>query len=133
MFETPRRPSVFLTAIFTAWYGAEGIEPEGLAACTELADGIEGLARERIGAEMKKLLAAPDPAPAVAAMAASGVLMRAGWREPGRDASVEPGRGQDLGQYPRTADHAGSGCHRRPSQRRARGAGNGTAAGREWG
>jgi poly(A) polymerase len=61
---------------FTAWYGAEGIEPEGLAACTELADGIEGLARERIGAEMKKLLAAPDPAPAVAAMAASGVLMR---------------------------------------------------------
>jgi poly(A) polymerase len=61
---------------FTAWYGAEGIEPEGLAACAELADGIEGLARERIGAEVKKLLAAPDPAPAIAAMAASGVLAR---------------------------------------------------------
>jgi poly(A) polymerase len=61
---------------FTAWYSGDGIEAEGLAACAELADGIGGLARERIGAEMKKLLAAPDPAPAVAAMAASGVLMR---------------------------------------------------------
>jgi len=61
---------------FTAWYGVEGIEPEGLAACAELADGIDRLARERIGAEIKKLLAAPDPAPAVAAMAASGVLAR---------------------------------------------------------
>jgi poly(A) polymerase len=61
---------------FTAWYGRDGIEPEGLAACAELAEGIDGLARERIGAEIKKLLAAPDPAPAVAAMAASGVLAR---------------------------------------------------------
>lgn len=61
---------------FSAWYDGDGIEPEGLAACAELADGIDRLARERIGAEMKKLLAAPDPAPAVAAMAASGVLAR---------------------------------------------------------
>ena len=61
---------------FTAWYGHDGIEAGGLAACAELADGIDGLARERIGAEMKKLLAAPDPASAVAAMAASGVLAR---------------------------------------------------------
>jgi len=62
---------------FTAWYGGEeGIEPAGLAACAELAEGIARLARERIGAEMKKLLAAPDPAPAVASMAASGVLLR---------------------------------------------------------
>ena len=61
---------------FSAWYDGDGIEPEGLAACAELAEGIDGLARERVGAEMKKLLAAPDPAPAVAAMAASGVLAR---------------------------------------------------------
>ncbi|VDC23562.1 CCA tRNA nucleotidyltransferase [Pseudogemmobacter humi] len=63
---------------FLAWYGdpAEGPDPEGLAACAELADGIGTLSRERIGAEMKKLLSAPDPAPAVAAMAASGVLTR---------------------------------------------------------
>lgn len=60
---------------FTAWYGAE-IDADGLAACAGLADGIEGLARERIGHEMRKLLAAPDPAPAVASMAAAGVLMR---------------------------------------------------------
>lgn len=60
---------------FTAWYGAE-IDADGLAACAALADGIEGLARERIGHEMRRLLAAPDPAPAVAAMAAAGVLMR---------------------------------------------------------
>ncbi|MEM0924250.1 MAG: CCA tRNA nucleotidyltransferase, partial [Pseudomonadota bacterium] len=45
-------------------------------ACAALADLIDGLARERVGAEMRKLLAAPDPAPAVAAMAASGVLAR---------------------------------------------------------
>ena len=60
---------------FTAWYGAE-IDEDGLAACAELADGIEGLARERIGHEMRRLLAAPDPAPAVASMAMAGVLMR---------------------------------------------------------
>lgn len=61
---------------FFAWYGGEGIDAEGLAACAELADGLEGLARERIGWEVRKLLAAPDPAPAVAAMAAAGILQR---------------------------------------------------------
>ena len=61
---------------FTAWFGRDGVEPEGLAACAELAEGIERLARERIGAEIRKLLCAPDPALAVAAMAASGVLAR---------------------------------------------------------
>ena len=63
---------------FHACYGdpAGGIDPEGLAACAELADGIAAVSRERIGAEMRKLLAAPDPAPAVAAMAAAGVLTR---------------------------------------------------------
>ncbi|MCR9088970.1 MAG: CCA tRNA nucleotidyltransferase [Rhodobacteraceae bacterium] len=61
---------------FTAWYGDPdlGIDAEGLAAC---AAGIPGLGRvsaERVGHEVRRLLAAPDPAPAVAAMAASGVL-----------------------------------------------------------
>jgi len=32
--------------------------------------------KERIGAEMRKLLSAPDPAPAIAAMRASGALLR---------------------------------------------------------
>lgn len=58
---------------FTAWYG-DSLDAEGLAACAALADLIEGLARERIGAEMARLLNAPDPGVAVAAMARSGVL-----------------------------------------------------------
>ncbi|SOB95163.1 CCA tRNA nucleotidyltransferase [Rhodobacter maris] len=61
---------------FTAWYGdpSLGMDAEGLAACATHSAQIETLSRERIGHEMRKLLAAPDPAPAVAAMAASGVL-----------------------------------------------------------
>ena len=61
---------------FTAWYGdpQRGIDADGLAACGALSAGIETLSRERIGHEMLRLLTAPDPAPAVAAMAAAGVL-----------------------------------------------------------
>lgn len=61
---------------FYAWYGRDGIDTEGLAACAAHVDGIDSLSKERIGAEMLKLLAAPDPAPALASMAASGVLLR---------------------------------------------------------
>ena len=61
---------------FYAAYGdpAEGLDPEGLAACAAHADGIDRLSRERIGAEMRKLLATADPAPSVATMAQAGVL-----------------------------------------------------------
>jgi len=63
---------------FHAHYGDpnHGMDAEALAASAELAEGVDGLSRERIGAEMRKLLAAPDPAPAVAAMAQAGVLAR---------------------------------------------------------
>lgn len=63
---------------FHACYGdpSGGLDAEGLAACAALAEGLEAISRERIGAEMRKLLAARDPAPAVAAMAQSGVLAR---------------------------------------------------------
>lgn len=63
---------------FHAIYGdpSGGLDAEGLAACAMNASGIETLSRERIGAEMRKLLGAPDPAPAVAAMAQAGVLTR---------------------------------------------------------
>lgn len=63
---------------FHATYGdpAQGIDVEGLAACAELSEGVEGLSRERVGAEMRKLLGARDPAPALASMAAAGVLSR---------------------------------------------------------
>jgi poly(A) polymerase len=74
---------------FHAWYGdpARGLDAEGLAACAELAEGVARLSRERVGAEVTKLLAAPDPAPAVAAMAAAGVLARV---LPGADARALP-------------------------------------------
>ena len=64
---------------FHAHYGdpMQGLDAEGLAACAELADGLDGLSRERVGAEMRKLLMAPDPAPSVAAMAQTGVLAHA--------------------------------------------------------
>ncbi|MCU0912449.1 MAG: CCA tRNA nucleotidyltransferase [Rhodobacteraceae bacterium] len=70
---------------FHAWYGdpTGGLDAEGLAACAGNLGGLSGLSRERVGAEMKKLLAAPDPAPAVAAMAQAGALARA---LPGADA-----------------------------------------------
>lgn len=61
---------------FTAWYGdpALGMDAEGLAACAAGIDGLSGLSKERIGAEFRKLLSAPDPAPAVASMAQAGIL-----------------------------------------------------------
>ena len=64
---------------FHAWYGdaRAGIDPEALAAIAALAEGIEGLSRERIGHELVRLLGAPDPSPSLAAMQASGVLARA--------------------------------------------------------
>jgi len=63
---------------FHARYGdpEQGLDAEGLAACSALSAGLETISRERIGNEMRKLLAARDPAPAVAAMAAAGVLAR---------------------------------------------------------
>ena len=61
---------------FHACYGDPdgGLDADGLAACAALSSGLEAISKERITAEMRKLLAARDPAPAVAAMAASGVL-----------------------------------------------------------
>lgn len=61
---------------FFAWYGdvTQGIDAEGLAACAAHSAGIETLSRERVGAEFRKLLSAPDPSIAIASMAQSGVL-----------------------------------------------------------
>ncbi|NHB75980.1 CCA tRNA nucleotidyltransferase [Rhodobacter calidifons] len=63
---------------FHAAYGDPdgGIDPEGLSACAALAEGLEAISRERIHAELRKLLSARDPAPAVAAMSQAGVLAR---------------------------------------------------------
>ncbi len=61
---------------FHAFYGdpAEGMDPEALAAIAANIDGLPSLSRERVGAEVIKLMGAPDPAPAVAAMRQTGVL-----------------------------------------------------------
>lgn len=63
---------------FHAWYGddAQGFDPQALAAIAELAEGLDGLSRERVGSELRKILSAPDPAPAVVSMAQTGVLAR---------------------------------------------------------
>ncbi|OIQ33156.1 MAG: CCA tRNA nucleotidyltransferase [Alphaproteobacteria bacterium MedPE-SWcel] len=61
---------------FHSWYGdpEAGFDPEALAAIADTLDGLEQISRERVGAEIIKLLAAPDPAPSVAAMRQLGVL-----------------------------------------------------------
>ncbi|MFC0280619.1 CCA tRNA nucleotidyltransferase [Falsigemmobacter intermedius] len=70
---------------FSAWYAdpEHGSDPEALAAISEGAEGLGAISRERIGAEMRRLLAAPDPAPALAQMQAAGVLQQV---LPGADA-----------------------------------------------
>lgn len=61
---------------FHAWYGdpQAGFDPDALSAIGGTLDGLASLSRERVGAELLKLLAAPDPAPAVATMRSIGVL-----------------------------------------------------------
>ncbi|WP_417817080.1 CCA tRNA nucleotidyltransferase [Tritonibacter scottomollicae] len=61
---------------FHSWYGDVGLgfDLEALAAISETQEGLDQLSRERVGAEMVKLLRAPDPAPSIATMRQIGVL-----------------------------------------------------------
>ena len=59
---------------FFAWYGRGEPDKAALAACRKLAPGMSRLSAERVSKELMKLLAAPDPRPAMAAMEAAGVL-----------------------------------------------------------
>jgi poly(A) polymerase len=63
---------------FHAVYGDAdlGFDPDGLAACAANSAGIETLSRERVGQEIRKLLAAANPAPAVGALVQTGILAR---------------------------------------------------------
>ncbi|AQR63395.1 CCA tRNA nucleotidyltransferase [Brevundimonas sp. LM2] len=61
---------------FFAWYGRAEPDPAGLAACAAQAEGLARLSAERVSKELLKLLAAPDPRPAVRAMRTTGVLDR---------------------------------------------------------
>lgn len=61
---------------FHSWYGdpVAGMDPEALAAIAETFEGLEQISKERVGAEILKLLSATDPATSVAAMRQTGVL-----------------------------------------------------------
>ena len=59
---------------FQARFGKMPADAAAEAACAALAPGLKGLSRERVGWELLRLLAEPDPAPTIARMAALGVL-----------------------------------------------------------
>jgi poly(A) polymerase len=61
---------------FSAWYGdpALGFDADALAAIAATLDGLDGLSKERVTAELTKLLGAADPAPAIGSMFQTGVL-----------------------------------------------------------
>ena len=61
---------------FFAWYGDPegGLDPDALDAISRNLPGLETLSKERVGSELLRLLGAPDPAPALAAMRTTGVL-----------------------------------------------------------
>ncbi|HQS97865.1 MAG: polynucleotide adenylyltransferase [Novosphingobium sp. 17-62-19] len=59
---------------FQARFGSLPADAEAEAAVSELAAGMKGLSRERVGWELMTLLALPNPAPTVRRMAELGVL-----------------------------------------------------------
>ncbi|MET0180994.1 MAG: CCA tRNA nucleotidyltransferase [Novosphingobium sp.] len=59
---------------FQARFGSLPADAEAESACAELAPTLTALSRERVGWELKALLALPDPAPTVTRMAELGVL-----------------------------------------------------------
>nr|WP_239805702.1 CCA tRNA nucleotidyltransferase [Croceicoccus hydrothermalis] len=59
---------------FEARFGTGAPDAEAVAACRECAPTLMGLSRERIGQELRRLLALPDPASTVRHMAELGVL-----------------------------------------------------------
>lgn len=74
---------------FNAWYADPdlGFDPDAMAAIAANLSGLDALSKERIGHELRKLLAAPDPSRSVASMAQTGVLAHI---LPGASARVLP-------------------------------------------
>ncbi len=60
---------------FHARYGSGSPDADGVRACIAGRGGLAGLSRERVRAELMKLLVAPGAAPALRAMAEAGLLM----------------------------------------------------------
>ncbi|WP_227269194.1 CCA tRNA nucleotidyltransferase [Roseobacter weihaiensis] len=63
---------------FHAWYAqvGDGFDSDALDAIARNSDGLETLSAERVGHEVVRLLKAPDPTPAIAAMRQAGCLTR---------------------------------------------------------
>lgn len=59
---------------FYAWYGRGHLDEPALEACSALKDGLKHLSRERIRHEFLKMLAAPNPLPALQGMSQAGIL-----------------------------------------------------------
>lgn len=59
---------------FFAWYGDGRPDADGLRACARLKGGLAGLSAERVWAELRKLLSAPDPSRALLWMRQASVL-----------------------------------------------------------
>lgn len=60
---------------FLAWYGKHS-DPDAIRAIHSEYRGLDRVSAERIGAELRKLLTAPNPAPAIRLMQDTGVLVR---------------------------------------------------------
>ncbi|MBO6718813.1 MAG: CCA tRNA nucleotidyltransferase [Rhizobiaceae bacterium] len=61
---------------FFAWYGSGRPDAEGIKASARLKEGLDQLSAERVWAEVKRLLSAPDPSRALLWMRQAGVLTR---------------------------------------------------------
>jgi poly(A) polymerase len=61
---------------FHAWYGRGAADRAALAACAAGASGLDDLSGERLQQELLKLLAAPDPAPALRLMVETGAAAK---------------------------------------------------------
>lgn len=85
---------------FHARYGKGAPDAEGVRACIAGRDGLAGLSRERVRAELMKLLVGPGAAPALRSMAEAGLLMPMIGRVPhlARFEAVTEGGGE--GVYP---------------------------------
>ncbi|MEM9682546.1 MAG: CCA tRNA nucleotidyltransferase, partial [Pseudomonadota bacterium] len=59
---------------FHAYYGRNGLDADGLAACREFATRLSGLSAERIWTELRRLLLAPEPTFVLREMGASDIL-----------------------------------------------------------
>jgi poly(A) polymerase len=59
---------------FNAWYGMPPLDGMGFEACRRNAGAVRELSGERVRKELLRLLAAPDPADALAAMVEAGAL-----------------------------------------------------------